>query len=422
MLRLEVDHPAAGAAYSVPADNPFVAVAGARPETWAYGFRNPWRITCDRPTGDLWVGQNGQDLWEQAYLVRRGENYGWSVTEGSHPFYPTRTAGPTPITKPIVEHPHSEFRSLTGGIVYRGDAFPELRGAYIYGDWATGRIWGAKHEQGKLTWQRELATSTLQITGFGADSKGEILICDHGGGALYRLERTPPQNDAARFPAKLSETGLFASVAGHQVEAALIPYSVNSPLWSDGAYKERYLALPDAEARIDFTTSRGWNFPDRTVVVKSFALDLDGDRRRWVETRLLTKQNGQWVGYSYVWNDEQTEATLVDAAGLDRDFKVRGGRQTWHFPSRAECMMCHSRAANFVLGLTTLQMNRDDQLRMLERAYFPHFYVQGAAYARGSGAEVSGERLGGANGLAPNIGNFAVGFSVTFPVSDVGEY
>src|SRR5204863_3504371 len=247
-----------------------------RPETWAYGFRNPWRITCDRATGDLWVGQNGQDLWEQAYLVRRGENYGWSVTEGSHPFYPTRTAGPTPITKPIVEHPHSEFRSLTGGIVYRGDAFPELRGAYIYGDWATGRIWGAKHEQGKLTWQRELATSTLQITGFGADSKGEILICDHGGGALYRLERTPPQNDASRFPAKLSETGLFASVAGHQVEAALIPYSVNSPLWSDGAYKERYLALPDAEARIDFTTSRGWNFPDRTVVVKSFALDLDG--------------------------------------------------------------------------------------------------------------------------------------------------
>jgi uncharacterized repeat protein (TIGR03806 family) len=367
VLRIDVDHPAAGTNYSVPADNPFLGVAGARPETWAYGLRNPWRITCDRATGDLWVGQNGQDLWEQAYLVHRGENYGWSVTEGSHPFYPTRTAGPTPICQPIVEHPHSEFRSLTGGIVYRGEAFPELRGAYLYGDWSTGRIWGAKHQEGKLTWHEELAISTMQITGFGVDTKGEVLICDHGGAGLYRLERTPAGNDAPRFPTKLSETGLFTSVAGHQVDPALIPYSVNSPLWSDGAYKERFLALPGAEARIDFTLSRGWNFPERTVIVKSFALDQEGGGRRWIETRLLTKQIGQWIGYSYVWNDEQTEATLVPAAGLDREFGVRGGRQTWHFPSRAECMMCHSRASNFVLGLSTLQMNRDGQLGMLER-------------------------------------------------------
>jgi glucose/arabinose dehydrogenase len=375
VLRIDVLHPAEGALYSVPADNPFVGVAGARPETWAYGLRNPWRITCDRATGELWVGQNGQDLWEQAYLVRRGENYGWSVMEGGHPFYPGRTAGPTPFTKPTVEHPHSEFRSLTGGVVYRGQAFPELRGAYIYGDWSTGRIWGAKHEKGALAWHRELASSTMSITGFGSDTTGELLICDHGGGAIYRLEKTPPENDPPRFPARLSETGLFASVAGHRVDPALIPYSVNSPLWSDGAHKERFLALPGADVKIDVAASRGWNFPDRTVLVKSFALDLEGAGRRWVETRLLTKQNGQWAGYSYLWNDEQTEAVLVEAAGADRDFKVRGGRQTWHYPSRSECMMCHSRAANFVLGLSTLQMNRthdygagpENQLRKLER-------------------------------------------------------
>jgi mono/diheme cytochrome c family protein len=101
------------------------------------------------------------------------------------------------------------------------------------------------------------------------------------------------------------------------------------------------------------------------VLVKSFALE-----GRWIETRLLTKQSGQWAGYSYAWNDEQTEATLVDAAGLDRDFKS----QKWHYPSRNECLVCHSRAANFVLGLTTLQMNKthdyggveDNQLRVLE--------------------------------------------------------
>jgi glucose/arabinose dehydrogenase len=117
VLRIDVDHPDPGRAYSVPKDNPFVGVAGARPETWAYGFRNPWRVHVDRRTGDLWVGQNGQDLWEQVYLVQRGANYGWSAYEGSHPFYVERLRGPSPLSPPTAEHPHSEMRSLTGGVV-----------------------------------------------------------------------------------------------------------------------------------------------------------------------------------------------------------------------------------------------------------------------------------------------------------------
>jgi glucose/arabinose dehydrogenase len=110
VLRIDVDHPAAAPPMRSPPTIRSSACSGARPETWAYGFRNPWRITCDRPTGEIWVGQNGQDLWEQAYLVRRGENYGWSVMEGGHAFYPAGPQGPTPFTKPMVEHPHSEFR------------------------------------------------------------------------------------------------------------------------------------------------------------------------------------------------------------------------------------------------------------------------------------------------------------------------
>ncbi|MEI7700963.1 MAG: PQQ-dependent sugar dehydrogenase, partial [Planctomycetia bacterium] len=90
MLRLDVDRPGADKPYSIPADNPFLKTPGARPEIWAYGFRNPWRMDFDRKTGQLWLGQNGQDLWEQVYLVRRGENYGWSIQEGSHPFYAER--------------------------------------------------------------------------------------------------------------------------------------------------------------------------------------------------------------------------------------------------------------------------------------------------------------------------------------------
>ncbi len=364
VLRLDVDHPEPGKMYSVPKDNPFVGKDGIRPETWAYGFRNPWRIHADRQTGDLWVGQNGQDLWEPVYLVQKGANYGWSAYEGSHPFYPERLGGPSPLSKPLVEHHHSEARSLTGGVVYRGDKLPELRGAYLYGDWSTGKIWGVKQEAGKVAWHKELTTSVMQITGFGLDSHGELLIADHGGNGLFRLERAPKEEKPAKFPTKLSETGLFESVKGHRPHAALVPYSVNAPLWSDGADKERFLAIP-GDGQIEFGTGRGWNVPEGTVLVKTFSYEMPSGSKRRFETRLTTKTLGQWYGYSYRWNDEQTEAELVPVEGADTVIEVRdpaapGGvrKQAWHYPSRAECMVCHSRAANFVLGLTSWQMNK----------------------------------------------------------------
>ena len=393
VLRIDVDHAEPGKTYRVPPDNPFVGRPDARPETWAYGLRNPWRMTVDPVTGNLWVGNNGQDLWEQVYLVKKGDNYGWSVMEGSHPFYLQRQAGPTPFVKPTAEHPHSEARSLTGGVVYYGTKFPDLRGAYVYGDYSTGKIWGLRHDGEKTLWHKELADSTLAITGFGLDRHGELLICDHRGndeGGFYTLEPQPADAAARtdRFPRKLSETGLFPSVAGHVTHPALIPYSVNSPLWSDGAHKERFIALVGAEAKIDAAGQRGWNFPNGTVLVKSFALEGkagDPATRRWIETRLLTRQDNEWVGYSYLWNEAQTEADLVAAEGLDREYTIAVAgtdgqpattrHQTWRFPSRAECMVCHSRAANYVLGLTTAQMNRDhsyggaseNQLRLLAK-------------------------------------------------------
>lgn len=372
LLRIDVDHPDKDRPYSVPKDNPFVGQKDIRPETFAYGFRNPWRITVDEKTGDVWVAQNGQDLWEQAFLITKGANYGWSVFEGSHPFYPQRKLGPHPHVLPTVEHPHSEARSLTGGVVYYGKKLPELRGCYIYGDYSTGKIWAARVEKGKLTYHKEIADTPFALTCFAADPEGELLISDHRGndeGGFYTLEPNPPSDTAAPFPRQLSETGLFTSVARHQVHPGLMPYDVNAPLWSDGAYKERYLYLPSTEkdgvkqiVPFDLTTTdTGWNLPDGTVVVKSFALDTPNGRaskavlqRRWIETRLMVKQQGEWVGYSYQWNDEQTDATLVESAGVDRKY----GDLTWHYPSRTECMVCHSRAANYMLGLNTLQFNK----------------------------------------------------------------
>ena len=381
IMRIDVDQPEAGRPYSIPSDNPFVHIEGARPEIWVYGIRNPWRITFDRKTGHLWAGNVGQDRWEMIHLVRRGDNYGWSLYEGSHPFFLNREQGPTPIVKPTIEHPHSEARSITGGVVYYGSKFPELRGAYIYGDYATGKIWALHHDGQKLIWHREIADTTLQIVSFGIDHNDEMLIVDLARG-IYQLEREPESTE--KFPTRLSETGIFTSVKAHQTDPGLIPYSVNAPLWADGAHVERFIALPgDSQIEMPAANGIGWNFPNGTALIQTFALDLEVGNpisRHRIETRLLTRQQGEWVGYAYIWNDDQTDATLVDAAGIDRIFTIQdssapdGSReQSWHYPSREECMGCHSRAANYVLGLTTLQINKvhsygavsDNQLRTL---------------------------------------------------------
>jgi uncharacterized repeat protein (TIGR03806 family) len=366
MIRIDADRPDGDRPYSIPPDNPFQHLPDARPEIWAFGFRNPWRTTFDRKTGQLWVTQNGQDLWEQVYLVRRGENYGWSVQEGSHPFYLDRKTGPGPIVPPVAEHHHSEARSLTGGVVYYGDKLPELQGAYIYGDYSTGRVWGIRHNGDQVTWHRELVDTPFAIAGFAETQDGELLIVDQQSG-LHRMEPSPPVTDPPRFPTRLSETGLFTSVADHAVAPGVLPYAVNVSLWSDRAHKDRFLALPGL-SQMEFTSSQGWKLPEGSVLVKTFSLDLEAGNpasRQRIETRLLTKQQGEWVGYSYEWNAEQTDAVLVDTRGLDKPFTIRdpsekGGvrTQTWRYPSRAECLICHSRAAAFVLGLQTEQMNR----------------------------------------------------------------
>jgi glucose/arabinose dehydrogenase len=381
VLRIDIDHADGDKPYSVPKDNPFVGREGTCPETWCYGMRNPWRLTYDHKSNQLWVGQNGQDQWEQAYLIQKGANYGWSVQEGSHPFQLARKRGPEPITPPTVEHPHSESRSLTGGVVYHGNKYSDLEGAYIYGDYSTGKIWGVRHDGTRTLWHKELANTRLQITGFGLDTHGEVLVVDHAGG-LYEFE---PRGEApkGKFPTRLSDTGLFTSVKGYQTDPGLVPYSVNASLWSDGAVKERHIALPGS-AQIDFTSWRGWNFPDNSVLVKTFSLPIDPANptaMNRIETRLMVKTDGEWLGYSYLWNAEQTDAELVANEGADKVYVVcdsnsPGGmrKQTWHYPSRVECMVCHSRAANYVLGLTEIQMNKvhnygkvaDNQLRTLE--------------------------------------------------------
>src|SRR5262249_34926351 len=163
---------------------------------------NPWRMSFDRKTGDMYIADVGQDLWEMIYLGKRGANYGWSVREGSHPFHPNRKQGPAPFVDPLLEHPHSESRSITGGFVYRGKKLPELAGAYIYGDYATCKIWALRQSGGKVTWKKEIAATRLQIVAFGADRDGELYIVDLGG-QIHQLEANPATGTKSSFPNKL---------------------------------------------------------------------------------------------------------------------------------------------------------------------------------------------------------------------------
>ncbi len=388
VLRIDVDHPDPGRNYGAPKDNPFVHRKGARPELWAYGLRNPWRLSYDRALGQLWVAQNGQDLWEQVYLIKKGGNYGWSLTEGSHIFLASRQAGPDPILPPTAEHSHSEARSLAGGRVYRGTRLLDLVGAYIYGDWSTGRVWGIKHDGTRTIWQRELVDTPFNITGFGTDHAGELFIIDHGGG-FYRFEpATQDDRPSQPFPTRLSETGLFASVASHKPHPAAIAFDVCAPQWADGATIDRFAALPGLERIVQkpqHNAGGAWTLPNGSVLVQTLSLPLAGDAgiaaRKRIETRLLVRDQGEWTGYSYRWNAKQTDAELVPSAGGAAELEVRDAaepdkrrEQTWRFPSRAECALCHSRAAGFVLAFTPLQLDRDhdygvttdNQLRTLE--------------------------------------------------------
>lgn len=374
VIRIDVDHPSGGKNYGVPKDNPFIGRPGAKPELWAYGLRNPWRLSYDKESGQLWVGQNGQDLWEQVYLIEKGGNYGWSVSEGSHVFHATRQAGPDPISPPAAEHHHSEARSLTGGRVYRGPTLPELAGTYVYGDWSTGRVWGVGHDGQKFIPTRELVDTPFNITGFGTDHAGELYVIDQLSGGFYRLEKTTEADRPKQpFPTKLSETGLFRSAADLELHPAAFRFGVRAPQWADGASMDRVAAFPALdriEQKPQPNAGGTWTLPNGTVLGQTLTVDVVDSAgkpaRRRVETRLLVRQQREWAGYSYRWNDEQTDAELVPSAGDSVSFDVPdaaepGGvrEQVWRFPSRAECLVCHSRAAGFVLAFSPLQLDRD---------------------------------------------------------------
>jgi uncharacterized repeat protein (TIGR03806 family) len=380
ILRIDVDHPVAGKAYAVPADNPFVKLAGARPEVWAYGFRNPWKMSFDRATGNLWVGDVGWELFEMVYRVERGGNYGWSIMEGPQPVRLEEKRGPTPILPPVLALPHSESSSITGGFVYHGKKLPGLANQYIFGDWETRKLWAAKCDGEKLLPKREIAQTEERIVGFCEDHEGELYVLNYEG-TLHRIVANDATSRPEDFPRKLSETGLFSSRERHVPAAGVVPFWVNVEMWADHATAERFVALPGSQSIAIREDKRV--YPKDSVLMKTLSLEMEAGKpssRRFIESQILHFDGRRWQGYSYAWNEQQTDAVLVDASGAEKpltivDAAAPGGRreQNWHFHSRADCARCHNPWTDVTLAFTPSQLDlvheygktADNQLRTL---------------------------------------------------------
>ncbi|MBT4842297.1 MAG: glucose dehydrogenase [Anaerolineae bacterium] len=187
ILRIDVD---GSETYVVPADNPFLKGEGL-PEIWAYGLRNPWRFSFDSLTGDLYIADVGQDIWEEISFLpadaEGGANFGWNYMEGNHIFLqePPASFG---LIAPVAEYDHDEGCSVTGGVVYRGEEFPEWQGVYFYGDFCSGQVWGLLNVDGKWQSQSIFYTGTL-ISSFGEDENGALYLLDYNKNTLHKLSK-----------------------------------------------------------------------------------------------------------------------------------------------------------------------------------------------------------------------------------------
>lgn len=188
VLRIDVDHQDAGKKYKVPADNPFVGKKDAQPEIWAYGLRNPWRMSFDQKTGALWLADVGQDLWEEIDLITKGGNYGWKLREAKHKFGPGGSEPRKDLIDPIWEYHHTIGKSITGGHVYRGKAVPALVGKYVYADYVSGKLWALDYnaETKKVVANYSLTGNNLPVMSFGEDEMGEIYFTTQFG-MLYKF-------------------------------------------------------------------------------------------------------------------------------------------------------------------------------------------------------------------------------------------
>lgn len=342
ILRIDVD---TGSPYAIPPNNPFASGGGA-PEIYAYGLRNPWRISIDRFTGDLYAGDVGAADWEEINSIVSGGNYGWPIREG-RTCYQAETCDATGLIDPVFDYDHSVGTAIVGGFVYRGNDIPALYGTYVFANLSPGIALALVYDEHSEPSLVPLGQSGDSFVSISEDLSGEFYFHSYSQKRVLKMVELNPEPTS--FPALLSQTGCMDASDPTLPGPGLVPYGVNVKLWSDGATKERWFAIPDG-VTIDVQPDGDFTLPNGSVAVKHFRIGT-----QLVETRLFVRHDdGGYAGYSYKWNDLQTDAALLSGSST----KVVGG-QTWTYPSRTDCLQCHTAAASGFLGLEQIQLDGD---------------------------------------------------------------
>jgi len=351
--------------YAIPKDNPFAEHADVRKEIWAYGLRNPWRFSIDPDTGYLWAGDVGDNLSEEINQILPGSNSGWPQFEGNRRNIDYKSSSTTPITPVLTMERRYRRSVIVGGEVYRGKALPNLRGAYLYADFINGKVFTVRFGNDQSIQQEEIGILRWP-TAFGRDASNELYIVTMADG-IYRIEEAPKARQSQPFPRRLSQSALFLDTKQLIPSTSLISYEVISPRWSDGARAKRWIKLP--ASGIHFYREGHWDFPKGTALIEHFEIDtVEGDPSSAIrlETRVLQRSDsGQWRGYSYRWNNDQTDAVL-DLNAATKEIEIQDPqkpnelrKQTYSYPSSFDCLVCHNKSTGFVLGIKTLQLNRE---------------------------------------------------------------
>jgi uncharacterized repeat protein (TIGR03806 family) len=368
--------------YSVPADNPFVGVQQfngnslipkeVRTEFWAVGLRNPWRMDFDSATGDLYVGDVGQGRLEEIDIIVKGGNYGWNYREGSI-VGPNRREVPEGVSfiDPILEYSRgtrsNQGSSITGGVVYRGSRIASLFGSYLFADYVSGNLWRLRYD-GSSSVEWENIGRETGISALGEDPRnGDVLLADFNSNRIRRLVQDEASDSPETLlPQSLAETGVFLDLASLTPNTGVVPYSINTPFWSDGAIKRRWFSVPELEQKLVFALSGNWGLPSGTVWIKHFDLELkqgDPESTRRLETRLIVKNDEGVYGVTYRWDEAQENAFLIPEEGRDETFVVEKNgvlfEQVWRYPSRGECLNCHTKQGGEALGFNTAQLNQN---------------------------------------------------------------
>ena len=378
----DVGRGTSGNGYYIPSDNPFMdEQGGIFEEYYTVGSRNPHRMTIDRVTGDIYigdVGSNSGDIREEVNLLVKGANYGWPFREGTveRPDLMPRPQEIIGIVEdPIHEYPHSSGDcSIIGGYVYRGSEIPNLIGKYIFTDFCSKKVWAMDVSSTPVTMKEELLLTEFNPVTLGEDGDGELYIGGLGTVPIAKLTVAPSNGgEGQSIPTLLSQTGAFSDVPSLTPTQGVIPYDINAPLWTDGAAKQRWVVVPNdgthdtAAERVKYSEEEPWVFPIGTVFIKHFGLALDErspDAVTPIETRFLVRQeDGSYYGFTYRWNDAGTDAELLETALLDPLTIINEAgvprQQIWTFPGRSDCFACHTQTAGYVLGPKASQLNGD---------------------------------------------------------------